>query len=211
MIPYVRTGQEEHMEDFDRMNHLMENESINDRDRTFVRSLVVSYARWGKLTERQSSALQSIFDRYSEEAINKHNAWIEQYPSLKLEAKIAAEYYAANPPYYFDLAFRILSDDDFIPTERQFNAIARNKYALKVIEATQAEPLYPNGTLVEGRSTAPYTLRDIKAFVMKSGHVPVTSPAKGSKMYLVLPIGSAKPVLIEERHLKLAKKLKKDK
>ncbi len=201
------------MLDVERMTELLNNEDLSDRDRSFVNSLMASYNKYNlQLTDRQSEALISLYKRYSEEAKIKHEAWKEKYPSLKHEAMIAAEYYAANPPYYFNLAFRILSDEDFIPTENQFNAIARNKYALKVIESTLEPAAYEDGTLIEGRSTAPSTIRGIKGFVMKSGHIPVTSPAKGSKMYLVLPVGSATPITIEERYIKLAKKhIKKNK
>ena len=52
-------------------------------------------------------------------------------------------------------------------------------------------------------------MRGKKAFVLKVDAAPVVNAAKGVKRYLVLPIGEAVPVLVEEREIKKVKKLKK--
>ena len=52
-------------------------------------------------------------------------------------------------------------------------------------------------------------MRNKKAFVLKVDAAPVISAAKGVKRYLVLPIGEATPVLVEEREIKAVKKFKK--
>ena len=144
------------------------------------------------------------------EGIAKRSAWLEQYDAEKRNlAHIAASYYAANPPYYGDLAHKILNEDGFIPSEKQYKAIAENKYAVKVIAAATAEAKYPVNTLVEGRASCGRSMRGKKAFVLKVDAAPVVNAAKGVKRYLVLPIGEAIPVLVEEREIKAVKKLKK--
>tara|TARA_B100000674_G_C37894450_1_gene940613 strand:+ start:509 stop:1294 length:786 start_codon:yes stop_codon:yes gene_type:complete len=188
---------------------LLEREDVASRDRSFLESLKGAVARWGKLTDRQAAALERITERYSEEGKQRRAAWNENYAARRDEAVIAANYYAANPPYYGDLAERILTEPDFVPTEKQFNAITQNKYAQKVIKAAQAPALYPEGTMVEGRAGGNYRFRGKKGFVLKTDHGPITNAAKGVKKYLVLPIGEPAPIVIEEREIKRVKKIKK--
>jgi hypothetical protein len=192
----------------DQMKTLLSREDVTARDKAFLTSLKNALARYGSLTERQSSAYTKLSERYSEEGRARRSQWATNYSALREDATIAAHYYAANPPYYGDLAERILSDVDFVPTEKQFNAITQNKYAQKVIKATKADALYSEGTLVEGRATAG-SFRNKKGFVLKVNYGAVTNAAKGVKRYLVLPIGSPVPVVVEERYIKKVKKLKK--
>jgi hypothetical protein len=185
------------------------NEALAPRDRGFIESLKGQYVRWGKLSDKQLSALQNVSVRYSDAGIASRNEWTTSYSSgdLRQRCEIAAAYYAANPPYYGELADKILSQEGFIPSERQYNKITQNKYALKVIEATLAEPKYPLNALVEGRASAGRRLQGKKAFVLKVNAAPVVNAAKGSKRYLVLPIGEAAPMLVEEREIKKVRKI----
>ena len=174
---------------------LLEREDVADGDKRFLTSLKGAIARWGKLTDRQFAALERIAERYSEEGKKRTAEWSTIYADRRPEAIAAANYYAANPPYYGDLAERILTEPDFIPTEKQFNAITQNKYAQKVIKATFSEPLFAAGAMVEGRASAHYRLRGKKAFVLKVNHGHVTNAAKGTKKYLVLPVGEPTPLV----------------
>jgi len=185
-------------------------EDLGDRDRAFVESLKRGFTRWGNLSEKQQYALQSIAERYSPEGQARLENWSEVYRSEhREEAIIAAHYYLANPPYYGDLSEKILNDESFIPSEKQVRSITKNKYAQKVIAATLAEAKYPVNSLVEGRASSSRSIRGKKAFVLQVNSGPVTSAAKGVKKYLVLPVGEATPVVVEERHIKLVKKIKK--
>lgn len=192
-----------------RLNKLHKSESISSGDLRFVESLRSAYARYGNLTPRQLNAFERVEERYSDEGVKRASEWQESYKSLRDDAVIAAKYYASNPPYYGDLANRILSEPDFVPTERQYNAITQNKYAQKVIAATKAEPLYPVNSLVQGRTSAPRNIRNKRAFILQTNAGDVVTAAKGTKRYLVLPVGEPSPVLVEERWIKKVKKLKK--
>lgn len=185
-------------------------EDLSNRDRAFVESLKRGFARWGNLSEKQQYALQSMAERYSPEGRARAENWSEIYRSEhREEAIIAAHYYLANPPYYGDLAEKILNDESFVPSEKQVRSITKNKYAQKVIAATIADAKYPVNSLVEGRASSSRSIRGKKAFVLQVNSGPVTSAAKGVKKYLVLPVGEAAPVVVEERHIKLVKKIKK--
>ena len=187
---------------------LLEREDVSVRDKNFLESLKGAVARWGKLTDRQEYALNQIVERYSDEGRARRSEWSSIYKDgPRAEAVIAAHYYLSNPPYYADLATRIVTEDDFIPSEKQFNAITKNKYAQKVIKAALSEPLFAEGQMVEGRASS-YKLRGKKAFVLKVNYGYVTTAAKGTKKYLVLPVGQPAPVVVEEREIKKVKKLK---
>ena len=189
---------------------LLEKPELTDRDRAFAESLRNGLARWGNLSEKQQYALTKLNERYSEEGRAKRAEWAATYAeNHKPAAVIAAQYYAANPPYYGDLARKILNDEGFVPSEKQYRSITENKYAQKVIPAALAEPKYAVNALNEARTSSSRHIRGKKAFVLKVDAAPVTSAAKGVKKYLVLPVGEAVPVLVEEREIKAVKGLNK--
>jgi hypothetical protein len=121
-------------------------------------------------------------------------------------AKICAFYYKNNPPYFKELAEKILSDSDFAPTEKQFNAMCKNKFTQKVIRETKAKPKFATGQLVQGRKNAPISIRDSYFSVIEVGAKPVISAAKGAKIYTLLPLGRTQVIDCEERFLKKAQK-----
>ena len=186
-------------------------ESLTVGDRNFVDSLKRQYVRFKNLSDKQRNALMNVFNKYSPEGQRKEAEWKEEYnKEHRREAEIAAQYYLSNPPYFGDLANRILNDEDFIPTLRQFNKLTKNKFAAKVIESTLAEPKYKVDTVVELRANAPwhYPMKQgQKGFILKTDSKPVVSPARGSKHYLVLPVGAVEPIHMEERHIKEVKKI----
>ena len=161
------------------------------------------------MSDRQIQILEKIEGRYSEAAIARRANWAALYGEEERRLMwIAASYYAANPPYYGDLANKVLTDPDFIPTEKQFRSMTTNKYALKVIAETDTEPKYEIGQQIMGRASAPHGFRNKRGFVMQVGGEPVTSAARGAKRYLILPVGSPVPILVEERYIKRAPKAK---
>ena len=95
-----------------------------------------------------------------------------------------------------------------MPTIEQYNKITKNKFAVKVLTAHFADPKFAPGSLVQFGATAPAHMRRLPpCVVIKANAAPITSAAKGAKVYSVLPMGSAKTVLCEERHLKKARKV----
>ena len=191
---------------------VLANESLTDGVRNFANSLKNQYIRYNKLSEKQQAALVSMFDRYSPEGQKKASEWNDNYnKNHKQEAEIAARYYLSNPPYFGDLATRILDEEGFVPSLRQFNKITKNKYAARVIESTLAAPKFKVDDVIELRANAPFhssgMRNDNKGFIIEVDSKPVTSAARGSKNYLVLPVGSVETVHIEERFMKRAKKI----
>ncbi len=176
-------------------------------DRGFVESLLSQVESCRALSPRQLEILAKIEERHSEEVIASNLRWRQSYTeTLRENAQVCAHYYAANPPYYQQVCARVLGDENYVPTERQYRALCENKYAKKVLRAHFAAPKYPAGTKVSLRTSAPRRLRynasTLHGFVLKSDAEPVTNAAAGTKKYLVLLVGDAVPVVFEERHLK---------
>jgi len=172
-------------------------------DRGFLESIQEQNRQGRQLSGRQIEILGKIEGRFSEEAISRGADWRANYTAeMRERARVVAGYYKANPPYYGDLATSIIEDDNFIPSEKQYNSLTGNKYAAKVLVAHYAEPKFPQGSKVEVRKTGGYGIAGKKGFILQTDAAPVTNAAKGTKKYLVLPIGEPAPILVEERHLK---------
>ena len=66
--------------------------------------------------------------RYSPASVLKRERWAQSYKGAHREiAMICARYYRTTT-YFRDLATKVLLDEDFVPTEKQFNALTKNKY-----------------------------------------------------------------------------------
>ena len=186
-----------------RIDNILSKVDAGSWDANFLGSIAEQNRSRGNLSPRQIQILEKIEDNHSDDVIARRATWAENYtPEMAERMRVAAEYYAANPPYYGDLARSVLSNKDFVPSEKQYKALTENKYAMKVLTAHFAEPAFPNGSKVEFRSSAPVRYRGLKGFVMKTDAKPVTNAARGTKVYMVLPVGEATPLFVEERHLK---------
>ena len=179
-------------------------------DEGFVESLTKQVKSNRQLSEKQLSVLSKIEARYSPEAIAPVDQWKKQYtanPHMQLNAKIVASYYIETG-YYADLATNILETPEFVPTEKQYRSITGNKYAQKILHAWFAEPKFASGSYVYFRANAPGAVRRGQtrpSVVLKVNATYPKTAAKGTKIYQVLPFGSAAPVLVEERYLKQAR------
>ena len=176
---------------------------------TFITSLKGQLSMCRELSPRQTEILEKCEARHSDEAIAKRDSWASNFSSeMREKLVIAARYYLANPPYFGDIAKKALEDDSYVPSERSYRKMVENKYATKVIESTLAEPKFNAGSHVAIRKTASiglHSTRRTNGVVLKVDAAPVTSAARGSKVYSVLFFGDSKATLIEERWLKKGK------
>lgn len=120
-------------------------------DRRFAESLHKQLE--SGLTPKQIECVERMEERYSDEAIAARDAWASSYKAEghREIAMICAQYYMTTS-YFRDLARSVLTDENFIPTERQFNALTKNKYAKKAIAAATEPPAFPIGSLCKIRS-----------------------------------------------------------
>lgn len=192
---------------FDIVNNLLKLPWILGGTKDFLLSIKQSYEKIGELTKKQIEAVKKIEVKNSAETVDKYNDWIKDYGQDKKEiAEICAHYYKSNPPYFADLSEKILNDSEFVPSERQYISMCENKFAVKVVEATRAEPKFKVGMIVKGRKNAPSAVENQLFSIIKINATPVVSAAKGAKMYELLPFGKTQTVFCEERFLRKTRK-----
>jgi len=186
----------------------------------FIGSLRGQLLAGRELSPRQKEILARIVTRHSVEAQAVRDNWASSFTSeMREKMIIAAHYYLANPPYFGDLARKVIEDDAFVPSKKAYEKMVENKFATKVIESTLSTPKFAPGSHVAlranakiYRATGPYPstpTRELRAklgIIIKVDAKPVTSAARGSKVYSVLFFGEALPVFVEERWLKKGKR-----
>ena len=192
------------------------NKNLTSVEKGFIDGIVEHINRNKKLTKRHFNGLSNIENRYTEKSLAKRKAWLDQWDSKKSTiSSVLANYYYKKQVYLYGISYAILYNN-YIPTQKEYNKMIGNKWAKKVLKSYFSEPLYPVGSLVLFRGgfyTDGYLgrfhlhqLRNALALVLGIGEVPIISACKGSKVYRVLPCGSANSIYVEERHLKKVKK-----
>ena len=188
-----------------RITTFLQREDISMSERSFGDSIIGFYNVHGRISNKQWSAFERMEARYSPEVIAQRARWYGEWTPEKAEnLTIAANYYRANPPYFGDLADKVLTDPEFVPSEKQYRKMVENKYVQKVITTMHTAPVFEVGALVQVRKTASgrsWALRNRNALVV-ANNGPVTSAAKGARTYTILPFGEPNTVEIQERWLK---------
>ena len=192
---------------FDLVKNLLNLPWVFGGKKDFLLSIKKTYEKNGELTKKQIDAVKKIEMKNSPATVGEYNDWSEKYgESRKETAKICANYYKNNPPYFADLSEKILSDEEFVPSERQYVAMCENKFAVKVIEATRSKPKFEVGMIVKGRKNAPAIVENQLFSIIKVNAAPVRRAAKGAKLYELLPFGKTQTVFCEERHIRKTRK-----
>jgi len=178
---------------------------LSERDRKFAGSLKRQFEDGGKLSVKQVECLERMEERYSDEAIVARNEWEANYKANHRPlAQICAQYYRTTT-YFRDLATKVLLDEDFVPTEKQFNALTKNKYAKKAIAAAVEAPAFPVGSLCKVRAN--YNLVQRRDLHDQVGLVVANHPVGLYASSTILVNGEH--VKLQDRCLKAAKKKKK--
>ena len=185
--------------------------TLTDWERNFLNSLLDSAKKWGRLSAKQHDVYQRIEKKTDPAFQAARKTWNENYTQdMADQATFAANYYKANPPYFSDAAERILSDENFIPSEKLYRKMVQNKYVQRAMANTDAAPLYEVGSMVtvrfsmSVRGTAA-AHRGKSALVLET-QASVTSATKGARIYKILPVGAPYPIQTEERWLKKSRR-----
>jgi len=191
----------------DRLNAL--GGDLTDWEFGFAASVLDQYKR-RNLSDAQHSTIDKILAKHNPERIKARSDWRASFDEEKQAlARQAAEYYIANPPYFGDVARKILNDPAYIPTEKCFVKMTQNKYVQRWIAQRAAGPAFAKGQLVRFRRNdlvrryVGHRLKGTLAVVCSVGDQ--VSATKGSRSYQVLPIGKVKPITAEERYLMRSK------
>jgi hypothetical protein len=181
--------------------------SLTDWERNFMGSLLDSAKKYGRLTAKQHEVFQRIEKKTDPAHQAAVNAWRENWTTdMREKLVFAANYYKANPPYFGDVAERILNDSSYVASEKLYRKMVENKYVQRAMQNAQTAPLYEVGTMVTIRSSmsvrgSASRHRGEGAIVLEA-QASITSATKGARIYKVLPVGAALPIETEERYLK---------
>lgn len=152
------------------------NEHLTDWEKGFCESLAEAYEKYNGLTSRQAEVFKKIATKYSPDNIAARSRWVEEFDSEKRAIlKKVAEYYS-DMPYFRDAVHKILSDEDYVPTEVLWSKMVENKYAQKMLAADAAEAKFEEGGLALLRDT--FSGRNSVGFW---GPVGVMPPALGER------------------------------
>jgi hypothetical protein len=175
----------------------------------FLRSLIKQQQERAKpLTPNQNSWLQKI-EAKVEAAWD--DTWEASWTSEKeTHLRIALDYYATEgAPYYSNIVRWVEENPDKLISKNNFQAITENKYVKKIIKALTDDPLYPAGSHVTVRANAGRDALPVgtpnycgELLFVLSPLDKATTPAKGARIYRVLPADSVEPFEVEERWLK---------
>ena len=180
------------------------------KDIPFLTSIKEWFEKTGKLSDKQLAAFYRIEHLSSPAGQKELEDWHEAYAARhRTRASVCATYYLANPPYFADLASNILSNPDFVPTKRQFEAMCMNKYTSRVWAEYERPAAYAAGDIVQVRNiaAAPFRIRNQLCVVVENS-CGVTTHAIGGKIYRLLPFGTTVMVECQERYIKKFKRSK---
>ena len=184
--------------------------TLSDWERSFLGSLRDSASKWGRLTGKQHDVFQRIERKSDPQHIAARAEWNESFtPDMREYLKFAAEYYKANPPYFSDAAERILSNPDYVPTEKLYRKMVENKYVQRAMCNAKDSIKFSAGTMAMVRDSQNVQGRigryrgQLVMVVQCDEHV--RSATKGSRKMTVLPVGGIETIITEERYLKRAK------
>lgn len=182
-------------------------------EKDFLTSLKDQVRQGRTLSVKQNDVLQKIEAKFSDKSIKKLLKWEKEWnPEKQRTARICAEYYKQSG-YYSYLANRVLTEPEWIIPQESYEKLCHNKYAKKILEMTEAPPLYTTGTVVTIRATARKALTNQQFLKFKEKPLfvlevlpQVVRAVKGAKIYRVLSGASTDVFEIEERFLKQFKK-----
>lgn len=199
------------------------NDIMTEWEVSFCLSLINQLEKGRTLSEKQMAVYQKIEGKLQSD-LRGHAGWKSSWDALKAKRwKMALTYYEGGGTYFQQLVRRSKVDPEWIPTESEYKKLTENKFASRVIQELEKDPVFQPGQCVQLRSnagieslrredfrTGTYThesLRLLKSsilFVLGACDV-VASAAKGAREYKVLPAGWTQPIVLQERYLKKAK------
>ena len=148
----------------ERIGKLREFDRLTNWEGGFLESITESFSTYKGLTPRQYEIFEKIEKKYTDPSVVKDwNQWTKEYDDEKRKvAKIVAKYYIAENKrqgtgYWGDLPSKILNDDKFIPTRRQFDKMTGNNYAKRAIAAATEDAKFPVGSIARIRKGISFT------------------------------------------------------
>jgi hypothetical protein len=191
---------------FKELDSLGENNELTEWESNFLQSIRKGYEKYGSLTEGQFSTVEKILKRHCPEARKAREDWRASFgPVQRYNLEVMAKYYGANPPYFAQAAKQILSEPDFIPTQKLYKAMCENKYAQRVLDLAASDHKFSIGDICQVRESKAVTLHPKlkgRLVAILETKEDIVNAAKGARRYLAVVLGETEPFTVEERWLK---------
>ena len=173
---------------------------------------VIDQSKRRNLSDAQHGIVNKILAKHDPATIKARADWRASFDQEKQAlARLAAKYYTANPPYFGDIAHKILNDLTYIPTEKCFVKMTQNKYVQRWIAQREAGAAFEKGQLVRFRRNNDVRMslgskyKGQLGVVLSVGTDDQVSATKGSRPYGILPMGATKPLSVCEKFLMRSK------
>ena len=142
----------------DKINDLLDKD-LTVRHRDVVESMRKNLRKWGSLSERQVSYLDSIASKYTDEILQKRTDFgrkLNEDKDLRERVRVTAQYYLRTG-YYRNIATNALGWlDGTYSTPPSYDNISKmldNKYAERLWESHKSEPKYAVGEMIQIRAS----------------------------------------------------------
>lgn len=187
-----------------RIRNLLQKTDLNDWEKTFLSSINEYATVRNRITAGQYNSFKKIEDKFGDDAIVKRKEFDDKFTNdMRDNMKIVAKIYRETQSrYHTALVERVLSDDKFIPTEEQWDKFMNNKYAQGYVVNAKIAPKFKIGDTVSPSSLDKSGTWTTAIVIDNTTLVPLTHAA-GGKRYSILPYGQAKPIVFEERQIKI--------
>ncbi len=181
---------------------------LTDAERAILSSFQNFFERKGSLTTKQYNLLGSIQNRYCDANIQKTNEWITNFDEeKKARLKLAAKYYEQTR-YFSDLVYRIKSEPNYIPTEKQYNSMCHNKYFENALKNYNAPPTFALADLVVFRNNNRTYHRDKSIIGLIEAIDERPSFEKGGRIYTMMILGTEDSYKVPESDIKMYREKK---
>ena len=132
----------------ERFEKLLASDRCGGKYRNVVESMKLFYEKRGELTHGQLRYLESI-----EGQVLPDEKWEANFtPEMRENTVLAAKYYKVTQ-YFVALATRVLEDEKYVPSEREYTKMVLNKYAQKAIKAHKDPYTWNRGDMALVRGT----------------------------------------------------------
>ena len=125
-------------------------------ERDFLISIEDYFNKKSRVSYAQEGVIERMLGKYSDDNIKKLNDWKNSWsPEKQRIFDICVKYYE-QAGYFSHIVNQVEKNKKYIPNEKTFVKMCENKYAKKVIEVCDADPVWPIGGVATLRKTLKY-------------------------------------------------------
>lgn len=181
----------------------------------FLNSVLSQHKRGKTLSEKQIALVEKIGGEYDSKVLEVKRKEIEDFSKEYIEGgkkflakKIANHYfetYKQTGAYYYQkICEKILSDENYVPSGKDYRKLVENKWSQRFLEIINTECSFKLGDLCVNRKKKGHLIDEQILLVLKID--PPVRAVVGAYNITVMPVGGGTNYKILEKDLKLVRK-----